>query len=173
MDDSDTATTPDRTILPGQQVRFRITAHARWGLGGTIVDRDDASASIDMIARFGRTHSGDDLYALFPPVGSEVDAVVEEVGSWHPAGAGIRPGRIRLRLLLDPLETFEWPCDFCGQPTILGTAGDGLTMAVMTNDGPETFTVVTHRTCLAGSIRPEAAGQQARALQIGLPYDRR
>jgi hypothetical protein len=157
----------DGRLLPGQHVRLRITSHQPWGLVGELVDHNGLSTTIDMLEQFGRTHPGEEVYTLFPPVGSEVEAIVEQVRRWEPAGSGIRPAAARLSLRPLDLESFTWPCDFCERPTALKPGGDGLILAAVTNDGPDSYTLIVHRTCLAENISPRNTGQRARALQLG------
>lgn len=73
--------------MAGQQVRAKVLSHHPWGVLVEVAGYKDAglSASIDMIELFGEaTSSSDELLALFPPIGSHVDAVIEQVLRWHP-----------------------------------------------------------------------------------------
>jgi len=36
----------------------------------------------------------------------------------------------------------DGPCDFCERPTALEPGGDGLILAAVTNDGPDSFTLI-------------------------------
>ncbi|MFE7798791.1 hypothetical protein [Nocardia sp. NPDC057440] len=158
-----------RALVPGQLVRAKIVSHQPWGLFVDIVGREGVGASVDLIEQFSAAFPGRQIYQLFLPVGTEIDAVVEQVRDWYPSERGIRQGGIRLSIRPADLTSFSWSCDFCGQPTTLSPGGDGLSLAVLTTDGPEGYTVTSHRECLAERIRPEDGGQRARALWIGKP----
>jgi hypothetical protein len=149
-------------LLPGQRVRARVLSHHPWGVIAQIVGHEQVGASVDMIEQFGRRTAGDrQLLEMFPPVGAEMDAVVQQVNRWHP------PAWVRLSIRPEDLESFCWPCDFCGQHTILSAGGDGLVLDVRSNEGPGSHTVISHRNCLADRITPENSGERARALTIG------
>ena len=156
--------TASMALTPGQKVRAKLLGHHPWGVLVEILGHEDAglSASIDMIQQFGRTtRSHEELLALFPPIGSEINAVIEQIHRWHP------PVAVRLSIRPANLESFEWVCDFCGEPTTLSPGGDALVLDVRSNDGPGSHTVISHRRCLAERIRPESTGERARALKIG------
>lgn len=68
------------------------------------------------------------------------------------------------------MESFNWPCDFCGEPATVSSGGGGLVLDVRSNDGPGSHTVISHRYCLAERIRPESSGERARALKVGKMY---
>jgi hypothetical protein len=155
--------TESLALLPGQRVRARILSHQPWGVIAEIVGYEHVGASVDLIEQFGtRTRDDTALKSMYPPVGSEIDAVVEQVRRWYP------PAWVRLSIRPEDLESFRWTCDFCGQPATLSPGGDGLVLDVRSNDGPGSTTVISHRTCLADRIRPEERGERARALKIGL-----
>ncbi|THA86425.1 hypothetical protein E6U81_03870 [Streptomyces sp. A0592] len=150
--------------MPGQRVRAKVMSRQPWGLLVVIPGYEEAgvSASVDMIALYsGTTDSHDDLLTLFPPVGAEIDAVVQQVRRSHP------PVSVRLSILPADLECFTWPCEFCGERTAVGPGGDALVLDARSNDGPGSLTVVAHRHCLAERFRPEAAGGRAGALTVG------
>jgi hypothetical protein len=153
--------TASLALLPGQRVRATVLAHHPWGFTARIAGHEDVGASVDMIEQFGTAAPGDEVYALFPPVGTELDAVVQRVRRWFP------PALVRLSIRPADLSCFRWPCDFCGTDTVLSAGGDGLVLDVRSNDGPGSTTVIAHRTCLADRIRPDNAGERARALRIG------
>ncbi|WP_344077909.1 hypothetical protein [Streptomyces crystallinus] len=120
------------------------------------------SASIDMIQQFSQTTSShDELLALFPPIGSQIDAVIEQIHRWHP------PVSVRLTIRPADLESLVGSCDFCGEPITLGPGGDALVLDSRSSDGPGSHTIISHRQCLAERIRPENRGERARALKIG------
>lgn len=154
--------TESLALLPGQQVRARILGRHPWGVIAEIVGYERVRASIDMIEQFGRTAGSDAaLNAMYPAIGSEIDAVVEQVRRWHP------PAWVRLSIRPADLESFSWPCDFCGERVILSVGGDGLVLDVRSNDGPGSTTVIAHRVCLADRIGPENQGERARAMTVG------
>ncbi|MET8570109.1 hypothetical protein [Streptomyces sp. NPDC004783] len=120
------------------------------------------TASVDMIQQFSRTAgSHDELLALFPPVGSQIDAVIEQIHRWHP------PVSVRLSIRPADLESLVRSCDFCGERITLSPGGDALVLDSRSIDGPGSHTVISHRHCLAERIRPENGGERARALKIG------
>ncbi|MEV7730343.1 hypothetical protein AB0P15_37385 [Streptomyces sp. NPDC087917] len=120
------------------------------------------SATIDMIEQFSRiTSSNDELLALFPPIGSQVDAVIEQIRRYH------LPVSVRLVIRPADLESLACSCDFCGEPVRLGPGGDALILDSRSLDGPGSHTLISHRHCLAERIRPENTGERARALKVG------
>ncbi len=152
------------TLMPGQKVRAKVLGHQPWGLLVEIIGYEGSgfSASIDMIEQFSRTtNSDDELRALFPAVGSEIDAVIEQIRRYHS------PVSVRLSIRPTDLESLHWWCDFCGERTTLSPGGDALVLDVRSNDGPGSHTVISHRHCLADRIRPENTGERARALKVG------
>lgn len=149
-------------LLPGQRVRATVLSHHPWGFIARIAGHEQVGASVDMIAQFGQTTASDEeLAALYPPVGAEVDAVVQVVRRWHP------PAWARLSIRPADLESFRWPCDFCGQHAVLSEGGDGLALDVRSNDGAGSHTVISHRQCLADRIHPDHGGERARAMTVG------
>ncbi len=156
--------TESLALMPGQKVRARVLGHHPWGVTVEIVGYENAglSASVDMIQQFSRTTSSyGELLELFPPTGSEIDAVIEQIGRWHP------PVSVRLSIRAADLESLVWSCDFCGEPITLSPGGDALVLDSRSNDGPGSHTLISHRHCLAERIRPENGGERARALTIG------
>lgn len=105
-------------LLPGQRVRARVLSHQPWGLLAEIVGYEDVGASVDMIEQFGGTARTDaELEALYPLVGIEIDAVVEQVRRWHP------PVWVRLSIRPEDLKSFRRTCDFCGELATLSPKG--------------------------------------------------
>ncbi|MFB6839928.1 hypothetical protein [Streptomyces sp. NPDC056361] len=156
--------TESLALMPGQRVQARVRSHHPWGVIVEIAGAEHAglSASIDMIQQFsGPTSSYEEVLALFPPVGSQVDAVIEHINRWHP------PVSVRLSIRPADLESMQRSCDFCGELATLSPGGDALVLDSRSNDGPGSHTVITHRQCLAERIRPENSGERARALKIG------
>ena len=152
--------TESLALLPGQRVRAKILRHEPWGVLAQIVGHEHVGASIDMIQQFSALR-GQELEAMYPPVGTVVDAVVEQVRRWYP------PAWVRLSTRPRDLELLSWPCGFCGEPVVLSPGGGGLVLDVRSNDGPGSHTVISHRECLAGRLHPDEGGERARALQIG------
>ncbi|MEU6050711.1 hypothetical protein ABZ829_09715 [Streptomyces xanthochromogenes] len=151
-------------LMPGQKVQVRIRSHHPWGVLVEIVGYENTglSASIDMIQQFSQTTSShEELLALFPPVGSQIDAVIEQIHRWHP------PVSVRLTIRPADLESLVWGCDFCGEPITLGPGGDALVLDSRSSVGPGSHTIISHRHCLAERIHPANTGERARALEIG------
>lgn len=154
-------------LMPGQKVRARVLSHHPWGVAVEIIGYENVglSASVDVIQQFsGTTSSHDELLALFPPIGSRIDAVIERINRWHP------PVSVRLSIRPADLESLAWRCDFCGERITLSPGGDALVLDSRSNDGPGSHTLISHRQCLAERIRPENAGERARAWKIGKMY---
>jgi hypothetical protein len=81
--------TASLALLPGQRVRARILRHEPWGVLAEIIDYEHVGASVDLIEQFGvELRGGADLDAMYPPVGTAVDAVVEQVRRYHPSLTG-------------------------------------------------------------------------------------
>jgi hypothetical protein len=154
--------TESMALMPGQVVRAKILSHQQWGVTAEIAGHEGVGASIDLIAQFGHaTADYAELKAMYPPVGAEVDAVVEYVLRWS------RPALVRLSVRPADLVSFGMTCDFCGERAILSPGGDGLVLDVRSNDGPGSTAVIAHRTCLAERIHPKSSGERARALSVG------
>jgi hypothetical protein len=154
--------TESLALMPGQRVRAGVLSHHPWGVMARIVSHERVGASVDIIAQFSETtNTHAELLAMFPPIGTEIDAVVQEVRRWHS------PAWARLSIRPADLESFRWPCDFCGHHTNLSAGGDGLVLDSRSNDGPGSHTVISHRDCLADRLRPETSLEGARALAVG------
>jgi hypothetical protein len=79
------------SVRPGQRVRVRVTSREPWGVIVTILGHSGVGASIDMIQQFARVTAHDEeLRALHPEVGAELDAVVQEIRRPHPSPAWVR-----------------------------------------------------------------------------------
>lgn len=77
--------TASLALMPGQRVRATVLSHHPWGVIARIAGHEQVGASVDMIGLVGRTTTGDEeLRALFPAVGTEIDAVVQQVRRSHP-----------------------------------------------------------------------------------------
>lgn len=148
-------------LLPGQRVRVRILSHHPWGVKAEIIGHEQVGASADLIGQPGAAVSPDELPSVFPRVAAEIDAVVQQVRRWDP------PARVRLSIRPADLESFTWPCDFCGEPVILSTGGGGLTLDARSVDAPGSSTLTSHRACLAGRLHPGSA-ERARILGPGM-----
>jgi len=153
--------TESLALLPGQQVRARILRHEPWGVLAQIVGHEQVGASVDLIEQFGGASHGTEFDAMYPPVGTVIDAVVEQVRRLDP------PAWVRLSIRPRDLELFRWPCDFCQEPVTLSPGGGGLVLDVRSNDGPGSHTVISHRQCLADRLHPDNTGERARALKVG------
>lgn len=156
--------TASLALMPGQRVRATVLSHHPWGVIVEIDGHENAglSASVDMIQQFSGTASSyEELLALFPPVGSRIDAVIDQILRWHP------PVSVRLSIRPADLESLVRSCDFCGEALTVTPGGDALVLDSRSHDGPGSHTVLSHRHCLAERIRPENAGERARALKIG------
>ncbi|MGI5419880.1 hypothetical protein [Actinomadura luteofluorescens] len=154
--------TASLALIPGERVRAKVVGHQPWGVIVKVIGHEDLGASIDMIEQFSRSVSShEELLSLYPPVGAEINAVVQQVRRWYP------PAWIRLSIRPADVKSFAWPCDFCGEQATLSRGGDGLALDVRSNDGPGSHTVISHRGCLAERIRSENTGERARALKVG------
>jgi len=153
--------TESLALLPGQRVRARILSHEAWGVPAQIIGHEHVGASVDMIEQFGRALDEQELEAIYPPVGTIIDAVVEQVRRMDP------PAWVRLSIRPRDLKLFRWPCGFCGELVTLSPGGGGLILDVRSNDGPGSHTVISHRECLADRLHPDEAGERARALKVG------
>jgi NACHT domain len=153
--------TESMALLPGQRVRARILGHHPWGVSAKIIGHEHVGASVDLIEQFGATLSPTEVEAMFPPIGVEIDAVVEQVRRWYP------PAAVRLSIRPRDLELFTWPCDFCRAPVTLSAGGGGLVLDVRSNDGPGSHTIISHRTCFADRLHPDSTGERARTLKLG------
>jgi hypothetical protein len=156
--------TASLALMPGQKVQAKVLSHHPWGVIVEIVGYENVglSASIDMIQQFSRsTSTHDELLELFPAIGSQLEAVIEQIHRWQP------PVSVRLSIRPDDLESLSWRCDFCGEPITVSPGGDALILDSRSTDGPGSHTIISHRHCLADRIRPENKGERARALKIG------
>jgi hypothetical protein len=149
-------------LVPGQLVRAKVLGHQPWGVSAEISGHERVGASIDMIAQFGRrTANHEELLALFPPVGAEVSAVVQEVNRFSP------PAWVRLGIRPEDLESFHRRCAFCGEEAVLSAGGEGVTVDIRSNDGPGSCSLTAHRECLANLVVREDTGDRARITHLG------
>jgi hypothetical protein len=147
-------------LLPGQRVRARVLSHEPWGVMVEIIGHEQVGASIDMAHMFGRPLTDRESAKLAPAIGAEIDAVVQQVRRWHP------PVWVRLSIRPSDLESFQWRCDFCADPTMLSPGGDGVVLDVRSNDGPGSHSIVSHRACLADSLHPTSL-ERSRVARVG------
>ncbi|GLW10323.1 hypothetical protein Misp01_54510 [Microtetraspora sp. NBRC 13810] len=147
-------------LVPGQRVRVRVTDQHPWGVIATIIGHEDIGASIDGASIDSPSGESRAWLGEYPAVGSEIDAVVQEIRRWHP------PAWVRLTIRARDLDSFQWPCDFCGTPTILSPGGDGVVMDVRSADGPGSHAIAAHRECLRGHLN-ERSHERARVDSVG------
>ncbi|MFC4112178.1 hypothetical protein [Nonomuraea zeae] len=152
---------PTVNFLPGQPVRIRVLSHEPWGLMAEIIGDEDVGCSVDMIAGGSVTGSGPSRREEFPPVGAEVDAVVQQVWRWRTD-----PPWIRLSIRRPDLDSFQWPCEYCLQPTTLSPGGDGVVIDVRSNDSSRVVQLTAHRACFSGHLHPEST-ERTRADILG------
>jgi len=107
-------------LVVGIAVRATILSHENWGVTAEVLGHETVGASVD--AGFIDSPSGlpRALSAEYPPVGDQVDVVVQEISRYHP------PAWIRLTMRATDLREFSQPCACCGQLTILSPGGDRL-----------------------------------------------
>lgn len=161
--------TESLALMPGQKVQARVLSHHPWGVLVEIVGYENAglSASVDMIQQFSQTTSSHDgLLALFPPTGSQIEAVIEQIHRWHPP--------VSVRLTIRPADLLTWSRWSGAATSVVNRSRwaqvetpDALVLDSRTCDGPGSHTIISHRHCLAERIRPENSGERARALKIG------
>lgn len=147
-------------LVPGQTVRVRVATHQPWGVSVVIPGHEDIGASVDAAVIDSPSGNARALPEEYPPVGSEVDAVVQQL---HRFTA---PAWARLSLRGQDLECFQWGCDFCGALVVLSPGGDGVTMDVRSADGPGSTAVVAHRECLAIRLHTQSL-EPARIRSVG------
>ncbi|MEV4888562.1 hypothetical protein AB0K48_04110 [Nonomuraea sp. NPDC055795] len=109
-----------------------------------ILGHEGIGASIDGAAIDSPSGAGRAWLGEYPAVGTEVDAVVQEIRRWSPSAWA------RLTIRSQDLHSFQWLCDFCGTPTVLSPEGDGVVMDVRSADGRHA--IVTHRECLRSRL---------------------
>lgn len=146
-------------VLPGQRVRAKVTGQQPWGVFAKIIGYERVAASIDILAQFGG-RPNHEVEAMFPAVGTEVDAVVVDVQRWGG------PAQVRLSIRPEDLTSFTRWCDFCREPVTLSPGGGGLVLEVRSNDGPGSHQVISHRICLADRLHPDSGGARARTLRL-------
>jgi hypothetical protein len=148
-------------LVVGTAVRARIIGHEPWGVMAKVLGHEAVGASVDG----GFIDSPSGLWRAmpeeYPPVGEEVDAVVQEIRRYHP------PVWIRLTMRAADLHEFSWPCGCCGQLTILSPGGDGVTVDVRSSEGPGCASFAAHRSCLADRLNPDFNGDRARVSAVG------
>jgi hypothetical protein len=148
-------------LVVGTAVQATILSHENWGVVAEVLGHETVGASVD--AGFIDSPSGS-LRALpeeYPPVGEQVDAVVQEFSRYYP------PVWIRLTMRAADLREFSWPCGCCGQLTILSPGGDGVIVDVRSSEGPGCASFAAHRSCLADRLNPDFNGDRARVNAVG------
>jgi hypothetical protein len=148
-------------LLPGQRVQAKIIGQQPWGVFATIIGYEQVPASIDILDQFGGRPNRE-VEAMFPPIGTVLDAVVISVQRWDG------PTRVRLSIRPKDVESLTGCCDFCREPVTLGPGGGGLILEVRSNDGPASHQIISHRGCLAGHLHPDSGGERARTLRLGI-----
>ncbi|MFJ6950702.1 hypothetical protein [Micromonospora aurantiaca (nom. illeg.)] len=148
-------------LVVGTAVRARVMSHERWGVMAEVLGHETVGASVD--AGFIDSPSGAPraLPEEYPPVGEQVDAVVQEISRYHP------PVWIRLTMRAADLREFSWPCGCCGQLTILSPGGDGVTVDVRSSEKAGCASFAAHRSCLADRLNPDFNGDRARVNAVG------
>jgi hypothetical protein len=137
-----------------------IIGQQRWGVFAKIIGYEHVAASIDILAQFGG-RPNHEVEAMFPAIGTEIDAVVVDVRRWDG------PTRVRLSIRPEDLTSFTGRCDFCQEPATLSPEGCGLVLEVRSTDGPSSHQVISHRECLADRLHPDSGGARARTLRHG------
>ncbi|WP_157740303.1 hypothetical protein [Micromonospora auratinigra] len=148
-------------LVVGVTVRATITSHERWGVMAEVVGHETMGASVDAGVIDSPSGSSRALPEEYPPVGAQVDAVVQEISRYHP------PAWIRLTTRATDLRELRRPCGFCGRPTTLSPGGDGVTVDVRSSTGPGCASFDAHRSCLADRLDPDLGGDRARINAVG------
>ncbi|MFE0591921.1 hypothetical protein [Micromonospora echinospora] len=148
-------------LIVGTTVRATIISHERWGLIAEVLGHETVGASVDGRCIDSPSGSPRALPEEYPPVGKQVDAVVQEIDRYHP------PVWIRLTTRAADLREFSWPCGCCGEPAVLSPGGDGVTVDVRSTDGPGCASFAAHRACLADRLKTEFNGDRARVNAVG------
>ncbi|MEV2238403.1 hypothetical protein [Micromonospora sp. NPDC049891] len=148
-------------LVVGTAVRATIICHERWGVMAEVLGHETVGASVDAGVIDSPSGAPRALPEEYPPVGEQVDAVVQEISRYHP------PVWIRLTMRAADLHEFSWPCGCCGQLTILSPGGDGVTVDVRSSEGPGCASFAAHRSCLAGRLNPDFKGDRARVNAVG------
>ncbi|MBG0827643.1 hypothetical protein HS041_07685 [Planomonospora sp. ID67723] len=147
-------------LVPGQAVQVQVTGHEPWGVMALISGHEGIGASIDAAMIDSPSGSSRALPHEYPGVGSEVNAVVQEVSRYSP------PVWVRLTMRSEDLACFQRRCDFCGTLTVLSPGGDGVVMDVRSADGPGSTAIVSHRECLATQLHPHSL-EPSRVRSVG------
>ncbi|WP_229811808.1 hypothetical protein [Streptosporangium pseudovulgare] len=137
-----------------------MTAHQPWGVSVVIPGHEGIGASVDAAVIDSPSGNPRALPEEYPPVGAEVDAVVQQLRRYTS------PAWARLSLRSQDLECFQWGCDFCDTPVVLSPGGDGVTLDVRSADGPGSTAIVAHRECLAIRLHTRSL-EPARIRSVG------
>ncbi|GAB7036352.1 MULTISPECIES: hypothetical protein [Catenuloplanes] len=146
-------------LVVGETVRVRIVSHERWGVMVRVRGHEDVGASVDGAYIDSPSGSPRALPHELPAVGSEADAVVQEIDRYAP------PLWLRLSLRGADLRALRRPCAFCARPTVVSSGGDGVSIDVRSADGPGCVSLVAHRSCVAERL--DFAGDRARVAGVG------
>ncbi|MFE9191050.1 hypothetical protein ACFYL6_15685 [Micromonospora sp. NPDC007208] len=148
-------------LVAGTAVRATIISHEPWGVMAEVLGHETVGASADAGVIDSPSGAPRALPEEYPPVGVQVEAVVQEIRRYHP------PAWIRLTMRAADLREFSWLCGCCGQLTILSPGGDGVTVDVRSSDGPGCASFAAHRSCLADRLDPDFNGDRARVVAVG------
>jgi hypothetical protein len=148
-------------LVVGIAVRATIISHEPWGVMAEVLGHETVGASVDAGVIDSPSGSPRAMPEEYPPVGEQIDAVIQESRRYHP------PAWIRLTLRAADLREFRWPCGCCGQLTILSPGGDGVTVDVRSSEGPGCASFAAHRSCLVDRLDPDFNGDRARVNSVG------
>lgn len=156
------------TLVIGETVRITVTSHEPWGVMATVHGHEDVGASVDGALIDSPCGSPRALPHEYPSVGTQMNAVIQEISRFHP------PMWLRLTLRAADLLEFRTLCALCGLATVLSPGGDGVTLDVRSTDGPGATSFAAHRECLIERLHPRAVGEPARVASLGRssPADR-
>ncbi|WP_197698919.1 hypothetical protein [Micromonospora inositola] len=148
-------------LVVGTAVRATVMSHEPWGVMAEVLGHETVGASVDAGVIDSPSGAPRALPEEYPPVGEQVDAVVQEISRYHP------PVWIRLTMRAADLHKFSWPCGCCGQLTILSPGGDGVTVDVRSSEDRD-----VRRSPRTGPVWPTASTRTSTATGHGLtPWD--
>jgi hypothetical protein len=150
-----------RSLVPGQLVKATVTGHAPWGIDVIVAEEPDVGASIDAGLIDSPSGSPRALPGEYPPIGTDVDAVVTNIRRYYP------PVWVRLSIRATDLGAFSLPCGFCGRTTVISPGGDGISMDVRSADGPSSTWFPAHRRCVIERLHPNWPGEPERVATVG------
>ncbi|WP_207922461.1 hypothetical protein [Micromonospora sp. KC606] len=105
-----------RDLAMGTAVRATIISHERWGVMAQVVGHETVGASVDAGVIDSPSGSPRALPAEYPPVGKQVDAVVQEISRYHPPAwirltmraADLRRVQLAVRMLRPAHDSQPW-----------------------------------------------------------------